>query len=83
MQGNQGNRFTRREGEGGGEVNYEKLVKELTRIKKELEDIRMSTEVDDTTVCLLYAYLRNAKINLTSILDYIEHKIKQQKGGVQ
>ena len=64
-------------------MNYEELVVELTRIKKELEDIRVSTEVDDTTVWLLYAYLRNAKINLTSILDYIEHKIKQLKGGAK
>ena len=64
-------------------MNYEQLVVELTRIKKELEDIRVSTEVDYITVGLLHAYLRSATTNLTSILDYIEYKIKQQKGGVR
>ena len=62
-------------------MNYEELVVELTRIKKELEDIRASTDVDYITVGLLHAYLRSATTNLTSILDYIEYKIKQQKGG--
>ena len=64
-------------------MNYEQLVVELTRIKKELEDIRVSTEVDYITVGLLHAYLRSATTNLTSILDYLEYKIKQQKGGVR
>ena len=61
-------------------MNYEQLVIELTRIKKELEDVRVSTEVDETMVGLLHTYLRSATTNLTSILDYLEYKIKQQKG---
>lgn len=64
-------------------MNYEELVKELTRIKKELEDIRVSTEVDDTTIQLLHTYLRNATINLISILSYLKYKINQLKGGAK
>ena len=64
-------------------MNYEELVVELTRIKKELEDIRVSTEVDDATIQLLHIYLRSAYVNLISILYYLEYKIKQQKGGVR
>lgn len=64
-------------------MNYEELVKEITRIKKELEDIGVSTDVDETTIGLLHTYLRSALINLNSILDYLEYKIKQQKGGAK
>ena len=64
-------------------MNYEQLVVELTRIKKELEDVRVSTEVDEITARLLYVYLHSATTNLISILYYLEYKIKQQKGGVR
>ena len=64
-------------------MNYEELVVELTRIKKELEDIRVSTEVDDTTVVLLHAYLRSATTNLICMVYFLEYKIKQLKGGAK
>ena len=64
-------------------MSYEELVVELTRIKKELEDIRVSTEVDETTIQLLHIYLRSASVNLISISDYLEYKIKERKGGAK
>ena len=64
-------------------MSYEELVVELTRIKKELEDIRVSTEVDETTIQLLHIYLRSASVNLISILYYLEYKIKERKGGAK
>lgn len=64
-------------------MNYEELVVELTRIKKELEDVRVSTEVDETTAVLLHIYLRGATTNLTRILYYLEYKIKQLKGDIR
>lgn len=64
-------------------MNYEELVVELTRIKKELEDIRVSTEVDDATILLLHTYLRSASVNLISILYYLEYRIKERKGGAK
>ena len=64
-------------------MNYEELVKEITRIKNELEDICVSTEVDEITIQLLHTYLRSATINLIGILRYLEYKIKQLKGGAK
>lgn len=64
-------------------MNYEELVVELTRIKKELEDIRVSTAVDETTIQLLHTYLRHVTTNLTCMVDFLEYKIKQQKGGAK
>ena len=64
-------------------MNYEELVKEITRIKNELEDIGVSTEVDETTIELLHTYLRHATIDLIGILSFLEYKIKQLKGGAK
>lgn len=64
-------------------MNCEELVKELTRIKKELTDICVSTEVDEITIEILHAYLRHATIDLISILHFLEYKIKQLKGGAK
>lgn len=62
-------------------MNYEELVKELTRIKNELEDINVSSEVDEITIEILHAYLRHATIDLINSLRFLEYKIKQLKGG--
>ena len=64
-------------------MNYEELVVKLTQIKNELADVRVSTEVDETTIQLLHIYLRSASVNLISILDYLEYKIKERKGGAK
>ena len=64
-------------------MSYEELVVELTRIKDELADVRVSTAVDETTIQLLHIYLRSACVNLISILDYLEYKIKERKGGAE
>ena len=59
-----------------GAMNYEQLVVKLTRIKKELDDIRVSTEADDTMVMLLHAFLHSTSIRLTYMVDFIKYKIK-------
>ena len=64
-------------------MNYEELVKEITRIKKELEDIYVSSEVDEITIELLHTYLRHATINLIGILSFLEYKIKELKGDAK
>ena len=64
-------------------MNYEQLVVELTRIKKELEDVRASTDVDYITVGILNAYLRHATTNLICMVDFLEYKIKELKGGAK
>ena len=64
-------------------MNCEELVVKLTQIKNELADVRVSTAVDETTIQLLHIYLRSAYVNLISILDYLEYKIKERKGGAE
>ena len=64
-------------------MNYDELVVELTRIKDELDDVRVSTAVDETTFQLLHIYLRSAYVNLISILYYLEYKIKEREGGAK
>ena len=64
-------------------MNYEELVVKLTQIKNELADVRVSTAVDETTIQLLHIYLRSASVNLISILDYLEYKIKERKGDAK
>ena len=64
-------------------MNCEELVVKLTQIKNELADVRVSTEVDETTIQLLHIYLRSAYVNLISILYYLEYKIKERKGGAK
>ena len=64
-------------------MNYEELVVELTRIKKELEDVRVSTEVDEITVGLLHIYLHSATTSLICMVDFLEYKIKELKGGAK
>ena len=64
-------------------MNCEELVVKLTWIKDELADVRVSTEVDGTTIQLLHIYLQSACVNLIRILYYLEYKIKERKGGAK